>query len=95
MNIHNAGSFGRHPKYEVVVLIVVTILAAILPEGVHLGGIFLEILDVIAVGQSKYSGNLAASNLPTTTHKKKRFTNHIYVSFLIGPISLSVDTWSE
>ena len=50
MNIHNASSLGRHPKYEVAVLIVVTTLAAILPEGVHLGGIFLEILDLIAVG---------------------------------------------
>ena len=50
VNIHNASSLGRHPKYEVAVLIVVTILAAILPEGVHLGGIFLEILDLIAVG---------------------------------------------
>ena len=40
VNIHNASSLGRHPKYEVAVLIVVTILAAILPEGVHLGDIF-------------------------------------------------------
>ena len=50
VNIHNACSFGRHPKYEVVVLIVVAILAAVLPESVHLGGIFWRFLISLLLG---------------------------------------------
>ena len=72
VNIHNASSLGRHPKYEVAVLIAVTILAAILPEGVHLGGHFFWIFLIsLLLGNQNILEILSLQNYQWPFAKRK------------------------